>query len=249
MASENGRADDVGPRPADVRTHAVHRTIVAVDVERFADSRRTRQHQLVMRAGLYRAVRTAFGAVGLRCDDHYHEDRGDGLFMLLPAEAPMKLIAGSLLREFAAALREHNATAAPLARIRVRVALHAGQIQHDRYGATGTALNTTFRLLEAEAVKEALAASPGVVAVIASDRLYEDVIRHEPAGDPAGYRRVRVAVKETQAPAWVSRPDYPYPPRSDHSPRDRSTSAARTVPCARQPRSRRSIRSPRNRPG
>jgi len=208
--------------------------IVALDVEGFGDRQRTRQHQIIVRNGLYRALRAAFSAVGLAWEDCYHEDRGDGLFLLLPADVPKKAVVAPLPREFAAALREHNAVVAPQARIRVRLALHAGEIQHDAFGVTGTALTTAFRLLDAAAVRAALAASPGVLAVVASDWLYDDVVRHEPAADPAAYRKVRVAVKELRTHAWVGRPDYPYRPEVS------STRAARTsITClAGKPRRR-----------
>ena len=57
---------------------AVHRTIVAVDVEGFGDRRRTNRNQLAIRDGLYRAMREAFCQVGIPWADCDHEDRGDG---------------------------------------------------------------------------------------------------------------------------------------------------------------------------
>ena len=75
---------------------AVHRTIVVVDVEGFGDRRRTNRDQVAVRDGLYRAMRDAFGRAGIQWDDCGHEDRGDGVFVLVPAEVPKGLLAESL---------------------------------------------------------------------------------------------------------------------------------------------------------
>jgi hypothetical protein len=66
--------------------------------------------------------------------------------------------------------------------IRLRVAMHAGEVQYDEYGVTGTAVNHTFRLLEAERLKTALSTSTGIVGVIASSWFFEEVIRQDPGG-------------------------------------------------------------------
>jgi hypothetical protein len=50
-------------------------------------------------------------------------------------------------------------------------------------------------LLAAEELKRTLRASAGALAVIASEWIFDEVIRHDPASDLAAYRRVRVSVK------------------------------------------------------
>src|SRR5580692_3645343 len=92
------------------RRLAVHRTIVVVGVEGFGDRRRTNRHQLAVRAGLYRAMREAFNGAGIPWADCGHEDRGDGLFILVPAEVPKVLFVELLPSALAAALRVHNDT-------------------------------------------------------------------------------------------------------------------------------------------
>ncbi|WP_414940322.1 hypothetical protein [Amycolatopsis sp. cmx-11-51] len=75
-------------------------------------------------------------------------------------------------------------------------------------------ITMTFRLLDAPVVKETLAKSPGVPAVITSGWFFDEVVRNSAVADPATFRQVRVVVKETAAVAWVSRPDHPCP--ADH---------------------------------
>lgn len=190
---------------------AEHKTILAVDAESFSE--RSNFHQVAARDGIYDALRGAFGKSGLPWDDCYREDRGDGLFVLIPPEIPKNLLANPLPFELATALREYNASCPEESRIRLRVAVNAGEVHHDSHGVAGSAINHTFRLLDAEPLRKALAESPGNIALIASEWFYNEVIRHEPASAHRTYRRVRVAVKKTRAIGWICVPDHPYPPR------------------------------------
>ncbi|HEV3289197.1 MAG TPA: AAA family ATPase [Streptosporangiaceae bacterium] len=184
---------------------AVHRTIVVVDVEGFGDQRRTNPHQLAVRAGLYRVMRDAFGRAGVPWEECRREDRGDGVFVLVPAEVPKGLLTESLPSALVTALRAHNDAHPGPERIRLRMALHAGEVYYDEHGVTAAAVNLAFRLLDASALKAALASSPGVLAVIASSWFYEEVVRH--SGAASGYRPAAVAVKETTTTGWICLPD------------------------------------------
>jgi hypothetical protein len=191
---------------------AVHRTIVVVDVERFGDRRRTSVHQVAVRAGLYQVLRRAFEQAGVLWNACDHEDRGDGVVVLVPAETPKALFVDAVPHALAKALREHNNIHAVEARIRLRMAVHAGEVIFDQHGFTATAVNMAFRLLDAAPLKTVLAESPGVLAVITSGWFFDEVVRHSPACDAATYRPVRISVKETSTVAWIGRPDHPYPP-------------------------------------
>jgi tetratricopeptide (TPR) repeat protein len=186
---------------------AVHRTVVVVDVEGFGDQRRTNRDQVAIRDGLYRAMREAFGDAGIPWDDCGREDRGDGVFVLVPAEVPKGLLVKALPSALVTALRAHNGTHPGPERIRLRMALHAGEVYYDQHGVTGAAVNLAFRLLEAGALKAVLAGSPGVLAVIASSWFFEEVVRHSTA-DAAAYRPVKVTVKETTTTGWICLPDH-----------------------------------------
>jgi len=191
---------------------AVHRVIVCADVEGFGDRGRTNPDQVAVRDGLYCALRFAFARSGVRWEDCYHEDRGDGVLVLVPPEVPKAVLVAGVPGELVTALGAHNQAHPGQARIRLRLAVHAGEVCYDEHGVAGTAINFACRLLEAEALKRALGSSRGVLAVIASQWFFEEVIRHAPACTPASYRRVQVVVKETQDTGWICLPDDPYPP-------------------------------------
>jgi WD40 repeat protein len=186
---------------------ALHKAIVGVDIEGFADRRRTNLDQMVMRDGLYRCLRAAFARSDIDWKICYHEDRGDGALILVPPQVPKALLVTRFPQELSVALRSYNRGHGSSSRIRVRLVVHAGEIHEDRYGVAGTAINVAFRLLEAHALKQALAGSPGLVALIASAWFFDEVIRHTQASSPSAYRQVRVVVKETNDVAWVCLPD------------------------------------------
>jgi hypothetical protein len=175
---------------------ALHRTIVCVDIEGF--SRRINPDQIELRAALYAVLQQAFTETGIPWNGggSYQEDRGDGVFILIPPTAPKSVLASVFPRELVTALRRHNRVATPETRMRLRVALHAGEVHFDDHGAVAAALNFTCRMLDAEALKAALRDSSGMLALITSEWFLEEVIGHDRAC-AALYRRVRVAVKET----------------------------------------------------
>lgn len=190
---------------------AMHQTILGVDVEGYG-SRRANLDQLRVRDGLYSCLRVAFAKSEIPWDACYYEDRGDGAVFLIPPQIPKEFLVTRFVQEFCAALRRHDDKDESGAGIRARVVLHAGEVHRDSYGVAGSAINFAFRLLEAVPLKEALANSSGVLAVIVSPWFFSEVIQHVPGSEAASYRQVWVSVKETETIAWICRPDDPYPP-------------------------------------
>ena len=188
------------------RSLPVHRTIVAVDVEGFGDRRRTNRNQVAVRDGLYQAVREAFNQAGIPWVDQDHEDRGDGMFILVGSDVPKSLFVESLPMRLVSALRRHNDDHPAQEQIRLRMALHAGEVNYDEHGVTAAAINLVFRLLESRALKRQLADSRRTLAIITSSWFYEEVIRHSSVAAVA-YHPVQVTVKETRTTGWVCLPD------------------------------------------
>jgi class 3 adenylate cyclase len=183
--------------------HAVHRTVLAVDVEGFGDPRRTNEDRVTVREALYRILRKSFALSGISMDGCRIEDRGDGVLVFAQPEIPKALFVESLPGHLITAMREHNIVHSAPARIRLRIALHAGEMRLDDHGATGTSINLTFRLLDAQELKSALARSPGDLALIVSAWFFDEVVRNTPASAPDAYHEVHVSVKETDASAWI----------------------------------------------
>lgn len=187
---------------------AAHRTIFLLDVEGFGAHSRTNKNQLAVRHGLRQAWQQAFGKAGIAWENCAVEDRGDGVFLLAPAEIPKASFVDAVPAYLAAALREHNAVHPKEERIRLRMALHAGEVELDDTGSTGAAIMHAFRLLDSRVLKEALARSSGVLALITSEWFYHEVVKQSSVVDPAAFREIRVSVKETNATAWITLPGH-----------------------------------------
>ncbi|MGD0603481.1 MAG: hypothetical protein ABSA53_07750 [Streptosporangiaceae bacterium] len=195
---------------------AEHRTILVLDVEKFGDWRRTNAHQVTVRDGMYGALQRTFREAGIPWDQCHKEDRGDGVFFLAPPEIHKGLFAETFLLSLVHALHDHNLSHGGQERIRLRMALHAGEVNFDDHGVTGTALNQAFRLVDAPSLKAALAGSPGLLAVISSSWFYGEVITNSSACCPDMYRPVLVDVKETKAVGWVALPGCPGSAHGEH---------------------------------
>lgn len=190
----------------------MHCTIMAVDVEGYDDWHRTLPHQLALRNGLYHVLRQAFGAAHIPWAACHREDRGNIVFFLAPPQVPKAPFVETLPSALVDGLRQHNDTHPAEQQIRLRMALHAGEVAFDEHGVTASAINLTFRLLAAPPLKTALADAAGGLALITSEWFYDDVVRHVPDADHAEFRPVSVVVKETSTIGWVAQPECAHSP-------------------------------------
>ena len=177
--------------------------MVLVDVAGFTRPDRTLTHQVAVREGLYRVLEEAFAKARVDWSACYHEDRGDGVMILVPADVSAVVLADELLHRIVAALREHNAVHVREASIQLRIVLHSGQVERDAAGVAGPALNFAFRLLAAPVAKRVLHESTGIVAVVASDSFYEAVISQRPAAAPESYEPIRAEFDGFSSGAWL----------------------------------------------
>ena len=182
---------------------AIHRAILIVDVESFGDPSRTDANQVAVRRRMYAALQRSFAKSGIRWADCYTEDRGDGAFVLVPPSVPKSWLVSRVPGHLNDTLVRRNAASPPQERIRLRMALHAGEVQRDAHGVAGASLVQAFRLIEAPVLKSALADSPGVIALIVSDWFYQEVERQDEAAEPSSFHQVRAVTKETDTAAWV----------------------------------------------
>ncbi len=184
--------------------YPTHRSILALDIEGFAEPYRDDRARVAVRAGFYRMLRESFHAAGLIWADVEHKDAGDGAVVIISPLVPKVLLIDPLLVCLRATLAEHNRTAQLAERIRLRCAVHAGEVSNDEYGLSGIDLILAFRLLDADELRSSLAKSPADLAVIVSDTIYQAVVRHGYRGiDPTTYHPVSVQVKKNRIHAWI----------------------------------------------
>jgi tetratricopeptide (TPR) repeat protein len=193
--------------------YPTHWSVVAFDVEGFSDPHRDDAAQTAVRARVYELVREAFDSAGVPWADCTHEDRGDGAIVLVPAEISKVLLLDPLPGHLSAALTDHNRDAPLAERIRLRLAVHAGEISVDQHGLSGIDLIEACRMLDADELRGALRHSPVPLAVIVSGTVYDGIVRHRHRTiDPSTYHPVTIEVKRTKLPAWIHLPGTRTPP-------------------------------------
>ncbi|GGV15436.1 hypothetical protein GCM10010182_40410 [Actinomadura cremea] len=182
-------------------------TILACDIASFGDALRTDDARAETRNALYRGLDASLRAAGTDLADCYHEDRGDGALVLFPPEVGTELLLTVVVERLNAELRRYNQAVAHLARIRLRVAVHTGEVRHDGNGVVGEAVNHAFRILDAQPFKDAFSKSMAPLGVVVSQRVHDDVVRHGPGLiDPNEYRPIDITVEGTGGAAWVRVP-------------------------------------------
>ena len=201
-----------GKWPRRETTLPVHRSILAVDIE--DSTRRTNTVKEELRQLVYRLVVEALGVAGI--DDHYYDpftDRGDGVLVLVrPAdEFPKPLLLSCLIPALAKLLAAHN-SGIPLAEqprvLRLRAVIHAGEVHYDGKGFYGEDLDVAFRLLDAPRFKAHLRSATAPLALVASDYIYQSIIRHGYDGidDREFFPLVTVSVGDQRRKGWVHFP-------------------------------------------
>ena len=227
---------------------AQHRTIMAVDIAGYNNPGRTMVHLREVHEGLWSVLKGTFAETGIPWDVCFVENTGDGAMILLPPDIAKVDLVAQLPERMHAELRRYNAVHSEGARMQLRLALNAGEVQQASHGSVSKAVSFTFRLLDASEAKTAQKATGAELALIASDTFYQDVVVQDPAAAPADYQRIPVSVKETATFAWLRllgapwlRPPAPDRPAPSGAADDfpALVDAMMAVPCIRGTESRR----------
>jgi hypothetical protein len=184
----------------------LHRSILAVDMERSTSPLRTNPIKGELRGHLYRMLEAAMA--------HPFEDRGDGALVLIHPtdDVPKAYLLSRLIPELSRLLVEYNRSLPPDERarrgLRLRAVVHAGEVHHDRHGYFGEAIDVACRLLDARPVKKALQSGSAPLVLVVSKEIYETVVKHEYAGiSKATYQPdVRLHVAGRRRQGWLHIP-------------------------------------------
>ncbi|WP_157419543.1 hypothetical protein [Actinomadura kijaniata] len=210
------KGERLHPEPDPVSgTHAQpsirYATVVALDICSFGE--RDDCIQLHQRREMYAQAANAFEMTRIPWSACYREDRGDGVLIIAPPNVPSDYFLDPLAHHLTVLLRRYNRIVSAAARLRLRLAVHAGYVHHDAHGVAGRPLIHLFRLLESGEFKQAVAATDADLGLIVSDRLYADTCGYGGFIDGDAYRRLRVTCKETNTVARVW-----FPPNHDNGP-------------------------------
>lgn len=193
--------------------YPIHQTLFTFDVEDFSARYRDDRARLAVRAAMFALVRAAFATSGVDWEVCLCQDCGDGALVVVPADVSKVLLLDPLLPALSDALAAHNRAAPQTERIRLRVAVHAGEITYDEHGVSGHDLVVVSRLLDATELRHALARTDVPLVVGVTELLYDTIVRHGYRGiEPATYHPVVVRVKKTRLRAWIHLPGARVPP-------------------------------------
>ncbi len=186
-----------------VDKRATHATFVIVDIERFG--RRADDDQRWLRGRMYDVLRDAVEQAGIDWSTCESQDRGDSIILLVPATVPKIAVTEALVERLDRNLARYARRSAEPVRMRLRLALHAGEVARDEHGWIGTDLNTACRLADLQQARDLLSATPDAnLVVVVSDHWYRSVVRQDPVlVDQFAFTRVPFVAKEVDDHAWL----------------------------------------------
>jgi len=215
LAEANGSISPFnGKKPRRSALDPMYRSILAVDIE--GSTKRNNRVKEELRYELYRLVGEALCVTGIGTQHYHHPftDRGDGFLILLRPvdEIPKRLLLSHLIPALAHLLAAHNGSIiSPCDQpriLRLRAVIHAGDVLYDGKGFFGEDLDVAFRLLDAPRFKTELKKATVPLALVASDYIYQAVIRqgYEGIDDQQYLPLVTVNVGDQRRKGWVHLP-------------------------------------------
>ncbi|WP_413811284.1 hypothetical protein [Streptomyces sp. OE57] len=181
---------------------------IAADVERY--SRLDIPQQERAQAELVEVLDRAATLSSLDRLSWKRQPQGDQEFAVLPAGTPEQVVLGEFIRNLTVALGECNAHRPRKQPMRLRLAMDLGVARTAALGHSGPAPIAVARYLNAPPLKSVLSGTRTTnLAVIVSDRLYQDVVQHHSHGlDPDQYLKVHVRHDEFAGYGWIQIPEH-----------------------------------------
>lgn len=186
-----------------------YRALLAVDIQSSAgrgDPALMDNRQVLLTT--LREVLTEAGVPWAAC---HRDGTGDGLQLVAGPDVWKAQLIHPVVPVLAARLRAHNRSVGSRRAIRVRMALHAGDVRMEDGEVVGGALEDLTRLLDAPPVRRALASAPpsATVALVVSEHYHRETVRHDyPGIEPDTFQRFTFSLKETTSSGWIHLPGY-----------------------------------------
>jgi hypothetical protein len=148
---------------------------------------------------------------------------GDGLNAMLPADTDLTVVLPVLIRALTAELAKDNAANAS-DRMRMRMAVSIGLVEHGAVGFSGPLITELSRLVNSRRLHDELNDEPEADLVVAvADAAHSMIIKSGYPGIPATqFHEARVMEKEFSGTAWIwiSTRQWPAPAYSELAPGD-----------------------------
>ena len=191
----------------------VHRTILVLDIVEFAHPQRTDPVRLRLREKLYELIHQTLTAAGEDPGQVPCVDLGDGVMVLLDPQLAAARVVEVVIGRLRPSLAGLNRRAPGRERLRLRVALHRGEVLIDPHGFVGGALVEASRLSNAAALREQLDATAADLVLVVSDQVWKQLTgsRNDPP-EPGVYQPISLSTHDATTRAWMRVPGHPNGP-------------------------------------
>lgn len=198
---------------------AQHFSILIADLEGSGTLRDSEKP--LVRRDLYGLLRTCLHLNDVDWDTCRTEDRGDGVYILVPGYVPKRRLGPGLISELDRLLGERRVGET---RLRVRLALHCGEVTFDEHGSSGADVDAAFAMVDHQRVRDVLAAAPSArMVVVTSDPIFRAAFCSQPEDDPTWMRRQELRTKRDTLRTWIGVPGLRHPPVLDEAPEELAT--------------------------
>jgi hypothetical protein len=196
--------------------HPEDRTIAAVDIQGYGREELTNLTRLRLRRYLNGWCKALLEEAHASREQWCAQDTGDGFVFSVDPHVLRDVLLDRFVTGLAEQLARHNRDCLPAERIRLRLAMHAGDVLRDPQPIHGEATVLAFRLLNADVLRACLAVTEQPLAAIVSETIYDNIVKHGyPPIDPLDWYPVLATTKEGPKRAWVHVPgDFGAPGRA-----------------------------------
>ena len=149
--------------------------MVLTDILAFGARNRNDDDRRMIRRASLEMTRASLGACGRSA---YSRIGVTAYCIVVPPEVPTARVMHRLDQELPGRLRHHNHTYSDSLSIRLRVAVNVGPVMGDPLGMSGSAIIRTARMVEATALKRAMASTGVDLGIIVSPFVYETAVAH-----------------------------------------------------------------------
>jgi WD40 repeat protein/energy-coupling factor transporter ATP-binding protein EcfA2 len=196
-----------GGRSVGTSRHSTYRTFLAADIESYGQLERSDSVRVRLRRHLTDWCTALFDRAGVDPGSWMLQDTGDGWLLSIDPNVSRSLLLDAVPRGLRQRLLDYNQDSPHAERLRLRLAMHAGDVLSDPDPFVGEATNHVCGLLDSEALRDCLRATTQPLAVMVSNEIYQGVVRRAHGGlDPTAWHQIVVEGKEGPTDTWVHVP-------------------------------------------
>ncbi|MFF5092989.1 MULTISPECIES: hypothetical protein [Actinosynnema] len=185
------------------QAEAVHRSIVFVDIAGSTASARRQGDKVRMIGALPKMLEEAVSATRAGAGQVTVRERGDGALILFDPAIPKVRLVTEFARTLVRSLLRYNSGASEQARMRLRLAVHHGEVVPLANEEVGSAIDETKRLCDALQVKGRLRESGSALVLVVSSGFHRDVVRGDPGCEPHLFEEFAEIVQGRTYRGWM----------------------------------------------